>query len=202
MVSGRRAFKPSDCRKSDAFGKSVLQRHESRWRTGQGDGLMLRIAMSAAAFAAAMGSAATALAGSWDVGVGAGFGWYPQPVPPPGYYHHQPLVIIGRAPPPAAAGAVSPDDVFDALERAGYREFSPMADRGGVYELRAVNPAGDLVALEVSAHTGEIERELILAERLRNAPAAIVAPSSPRAPLSPPQPSQPAEEERDPLVVY
>jgi hypothetical protein len=111
-------------------------------------------------------------------------------------------VIIGRAPPPAAAGAFSPDDVFDSLESAGYREFSPMADRGGVYELRAVNPAGDLVALEVSAHTGEIERELILAERPRNAPAAIVAPSSPRAPLSRRQPSRPADEDRDPLVVY
>ena len=53
---------------------------------------------------------------------------------------------------------ISPDAVFDALEAAGYREFSPMAPRGDVYKLDAVNPRGDLVALEISVFTGAIEQ--------------------------------------------
>jgi hypothetical protein len=165
-----------------------------------GDALMLRIAM----FAAAAGTATTALAGSWDVGVGVGFGWYPQPVPPQGYYYEEPLAIIGPAPPPATNSFVSPDDVFDALERAGYGEFSPMAYRGALYELRAVNPGGDLVALQVSAYTGEIESELILAENRQNVPPVVTAPAYPRpAPLRPQQaPQATPEDERDPLVVY
>ena len=174
---------------------------------------MHKIAMSAA-LAAMFATASTGLAQSWGVGVGIGVGpawhygpppgyygygpppgYYGAPVvrraPPPAYYGGEPLVILGPAPPPAASG-VSADAVFDALERAGYREFGPMSHRGALYRLRAVNREGDLVDLEISAHTGEIERELILAESRRPQPRT----------LSRPTPPEPAGQGRDPLVVY
>jgi hypothetical protein len=179
---------------------------------------MLKTAISAAALAAAMGTASTGLAGSWGVGVGFGFETYPHYGPPPGYYeaprlygqvrprdyYGGPLVILGPAPPPYVGRMVTADDVFDMLEAAGYREFGPMAHRGAHYMLRAVNRRGDLVALEVSAYTGAIDREVILAQGSLNVPAAAAAPASPRTPRSRPQvtPPQPAAGERDPLVVY
>ncbi|MGH6926169.1 MAG: hypothetical protein ACRED5_20775 [Propylenella sp.] len=172
---------------------------------------MLKTALSAALFAAAVGTASTGLAESWGVGVGVGIGAYPHGAPPPGYYPYGPpppyygrpayrqpplgyhgegrWVILGPAPRALDGGVVMPDDVFDLLEAWGYREFGPMARRGPLYRLSAVNPVGDHVALEVSAYTGLIERELILAEG---------SPSPRPQPATPP----PAASGRDPLVVY
>jgi hypothetical protein len=120
------------------------------------------------------------------------------PAPPPAVYVPAPPVVYVPAPAPEVRSAVSPDAVFDALERAGYREFSPMAFRDGVYKLNAVNRRGDLVALEVSVLDGQVEREFILEAR-RAAPD--VPPQLPRRlPVAPPPtPVAPSE---DPLVVY
>ena len=144
-----------------------------------------------------------------SVGVGIEFGgpdyYGPPPVyygPPPGYLYEQPPTYYAPAPPPVVyapariPSAVSPDVVFDNLEDAGYREFGAMAFRDGVYKLSAVNRHGELVALEVSALTGEVEIEKIVGPGTAGAPP-VVPPS-----LNPPvHPSQ-AEPGSNPLVVY
>ncbi len=115
-------------------------------------------------------------------------------LPPPHYYGKVPFAVMG--PPPWEMGRVSPDAVFDALERAGYSQFGAMADRRDRYRLRAVNRYGDLVALEISVYTGRIERELVLSERRR--------PAHQRPPAVHAQPTPPAAAPNggDPLVVY
>ena len=146
-----------------------------------------------------------------SVGVGIEFGgpdyYGPPPVyygPPPGYLYEQPPIYYAPAPPPVVyapariPSAVSPDVVFDNLEDAGYREFGAMAFRDGVYKLSAVNRHGELVALEVSALTGEVEIEKIIGPGTAGAGPAAPAPPS----LAPPvHPSQ-AEPGSNPLVVY
>jgi hypothetical protein len=89
-------------------------------------------------------------------------------------------------PPPAPLAMQDPGAVLDALDRAGYRELSPMAHRG---PLPPPPPAPVLAA-------------------------PSVAPAAPPAPAAAPPPAagsptplrdrlQPLpEEERDPLVVY
>ena len=109
-------------------------------------------------------------------------------LPPPAYYGQAPFTVMGPAPRPG--GRVSPDTVFASLEAAGYHDFGPMAARNGVYRLSAVNPHGDLVALEIGIATGWIVRELILAERARQ-PRPIERQPAPKPP-----------ETRDPLVIY
>jgi hypothetical protein len=119
------------------------------------------------------------------------------------------------------------EDVARALRRAGYRELSPMHMRGHFYTLTGVEPGGDLVELEVSIFTGEIERVMLLQAGYRPPPppppAAVaaapppppleppIAAAPPPAPLAPPAGSSPAPleerlipppEEQDPLVVY
>src|SRR5262245_35623438 len=105
---------------------------------------MLRVAIFAGSLSAlAMLSSATAA--SWSVGVGVGFGgpgyYGPPPVyyaaPPPYVYEQPPPVYAAPPPPPIVHSSLSPDAIFDALESSGYREFSPMAFRDGVYKLNA-----------------------------------------------------------------
>ena len=71
-----------------------------------------------------------------------------------------------------------------------------MAFVDGVYKLSAVNLHGDLVALEVSALTGLVEFETIIA----NNEAPLAPPRLPvgTQPIPPPR----SEPGRDPLVVY
>jgi hypothetical protein len=158
---------------------------------------------------------------SWSVGVGVGYGEPPGYYgPPPAYLYEQPPVLyspppvyapppvvyapppVAYAPAPAVRSAVSPDAVFDALERAGYRELSPMAFRDGVYKLNAVNRRGDLVALEVSALSGEVEREFVLDGARRPVPPVVPHAARPAA-VNPPTASQaPKPGSQDPLVVY
>lgn len=111
--------------------------------------------------------------------------------PPPAYYAPG---IYQRAVP------LSPDAVFDLLERAGYREFGPMAPREPYYRLKAVNRRGDLVDLVVSMFTGRVEQERILALHQRPPSRASRTAPPPRAP-APPAPRPPADH-GDPLVVY
>jgi hypothetical protein len=123
----------------------------------------------------------------------------------------------------------APEDVLDRLDAAGYRELSPMARRGQVYKLSAVDPRGNLVALEISIFTGEIERADVLRAAYARPPvraprpvaAPAVAPVPRRAPAPAvaarpaPQPApgsnamrnrlQPPAEAQggdDPMVVY
>jgi hypothetical protein len=139
----------------------------------------------------------SASAQSWSFGVGVGFGpsvYGPPPVHgPPVYGEPEPPAIYAPASP--VPSAVPPDVVFDMLEEAGYREFSPMAFRDGVYKLNAVNRRGDLVALEVSAITGAIESEFLMASRET---APLPAPPAPPAVQQAPSNSGSG----DPLVVY
>ena len=154
-------------------------------------------------------AASPAAAGSWSFGVGVGFPpvyygpppvYYGPPpviyeaVPPPVYYGPPPVV---GAPPAPVLQIRDPGAVLGELEHAGYRELGPMAHRGPLYKLRALNPGGDLVALEISAYTGEIERELILQARRSE-------PLPPEPTVAPPEVPQaaPAGDGGDPLVVY
>ncbi len=164
------------------------------------------------AILAAAAGAAPAAAQSWGVGVEFGGPEYGPPpgyyAPPPGYYapapgYYAPPPGYG-APPQPTLQLLSPDAVFDALEDAGYREFGVMAPHGNYYSLDAVNPRGDLVALEVSAFTGLVERERVLAlnqrpprvERRMRAPVAVEPPK--RRPAAPP----PNSHDGNPDVVY
>jgi len=153
-------------------------------------------------------AASPALAQSW------GFGEAPYYDGAPDYYEDGPVVVA-----PRPRYFASPDSVFDMLEDEGFRELSPMAERGPFYRLNAVSPEGDLVALEISVRSGEIEREVILQPRRRIVrvpaperviappppPAASVAPQAAPAPMRErlrPSPEEQSQDDRDPLVVY
>ncbi len=159
---------------------------------------MARIAAMTVLFLAAGATAAVpAAAQSFSVGVGVGSGYghhhgrrHVYNEPPPFYAPYEPPVVYSMMP---------PDAVFDSLEERGYREFSPMAFRDGVYKLNAVNRRGDVVALEVNVVTAEIMRELVLAEhqgRRHVSPAPVAPVPAPSVPETPPA------DGRDPLVVY
>jgi hypothetical protein len=183
MVSAILGFKGPLRRKTDAFGRSRRRAFGGRSR---GRGRSEKVSREAILLAAILASATTVSAAAAQT-----FGG--------------PLIIEG--PVYQRAIPIAPDAIFDALEAAGYREFSPMAPREPVYALKAVNPEGDLVALEISMFTGEIELELILAANYRPplrayrptaAPQAAVPPPPPIAPAAPPPPAG----GHDPLVVY
>lgn len=165
-----------------------------------------KIALAAALAAAA---ASPASAGSWGVGVGVGFGppvlyeapppvvYYEQPAilhappPPPAVYYEAPVYEVIPPPPPAVLHMEAPEDVLANLSEAGYRDLGPMARRGSVYRLKAVNPYGDTVELEISIFTGEIETSRILHVR-RSAPPPAPAPVAvaPVPAAAPPPPAQ------------
>ncbi len=150
---------------------------------------MFRNPLLYSALFAAAAAVSPASAQSWGWGVETGGPAYygaPPAYYAPGYYPR--------------ARPISPDAVFNALEAAGYREFGPMAPREPIYRLNAVNPRGDLVALEISMFTGEIERERILAVHQRPPLRAYRQAPAPRT-SAPAAPSPPAAQ-HDPLVVY
>ena len=141
---------------------------------------MSRFLCATAALALAI-AAGPAAAQSWGFGVELGTPVYgPPPVyyqyaeppyyaaEPPVYYGTPPVVVVPRE--RRVLRIVSPDRVLDRLDAEGYRELGPMRRRGSIYSLSAVAPEGDVVALEVSAVTGEIEREFVL-EPARKKPA-------------------------------
>jgi hypothetical protein len=163
-------------------------------RVAHEDRPMLR-SLSFASVFALTGIVSPAAAQSWGFGVEVGPGYYGPPVyyerVRPRFYHGQPPVVL--APAPHVFHMVAPDDVLDELEDAGYRELSPMRRRGRFYLVNAVDPDGNLVALEVSIFTGEIERARILEARHR-APPRFAAPraASPRVARTAPQAAPPA----------
>jgi hypothetical protein len=152
---------------------------------------------------AAAGLAQSATAQSWRYGPpgldGPPVVYYdPRFVAPPGHY----AVPRGRRLLPVPT-VVSPDAVFDRLEDAGYSGLSPMAPRGEFYKLTAIDPAGNLVRLEVSIFSGTIENSYVLEAGVRvpsapvernrkrvRAPAAPVAaePARPIEPAALPRP--------------
>ena len=199
--------------------------------------------MRRAIFAALLlaGAAVSPAAAQWGAGIEIGPGYYdPYDGPPPGYYdddpyfedgpyyRERPVFIVPEPRPIVRARPLSPDAVLDILEDEGFRELGPMALRGSFYKLSAVNPEGEVVGLEISAFSGEIEREFILqparrVERERPArivaqPAAPIIAPAPRAIAPAPAPSQAAApppmrdrlrpvpqepaEGKDPLVIY
>jgi hypothetical protein len=202
---------------------------------------MHKVISLTAALASSVVLIGPATAQSWGGGIGMQFG-PPVYVEPPVY--GEPPVLYEE---PAAMAQfseapidVAPDgrpvfhmeaaeDVARALQRAGFRELSPMNMRGHFYELTAVEPGGDLVQLEVSIFTGEIERVMLLQAGYRPPPpppaaVAVVAPpppvqpppavtpppTPPAVPAPPAGPSPapledrliPPPEEQDPLVIY
>jgi hypothetical protein len=153
-----------------------------------------------AALATAAGAAAPAAAQSWGFGVGIGLGppvvYEPpplyveppiiyEPAPPPVLYEPPP-VVLAPVPRPVLR-AEAPEVIFARLDEAGYRELGPMRQRGNFYTLTAVDPGGDLVALQISVFTGDIVgARLVQAGYLR--PVQMMPPASVRAAAAPPPP--------------
>lgn len=158
---------------------------------------MLRTMTIAAALALAGTMASSAAAQSWGFGVEARPRYYDGPPvvyrrAAPGYYGDAPVVL--RRVEPRVFHMEAPEDVLDDLEDDGYSEMSPMRRRGQFYMLTAVDPDGNLVALDISIFTGEILNERILEARLqapprvRRAPRAAPVAAPPPAPRAAPQP--------------
>lgn len=126
---------------------------------------MLRTRTIAAAMAVAGAMASPAVAQSWGFDLGGGPDYYGEPpvvyrrAPVPRYYDG-PVVL--RRVDPRVLHMEAPEDVLDDLDNAGFTELSPMRRRGQLYLLSAVDPDGNLVALEISIFTGEIERTRVL----------------------------------------
>src|SRR5687767_8163698 len=113
--------------------------------------------LRATILAATLAAATPAAAGSWGFGVGFGYGppvfWGPPPVyddrpviihrAPPARFYQEPPMFAAPAEPPPVYRIFGPDEVFAMLDSAGFSELSPMARRGAVYKVRAVNPDGD-----------------------------------------------------------
>src|SRR5918997_179525 len=109
---------------------------------------------------------------------------------PPAYYYEEPPMYVPAEPPPVYR-MVGPDEVFDMLDAAGYRELSPMARRGAVYRLNAVSPDGDLVALDISIFSGAIERARVIEARYA-APPPVAPPLAVVPPPATPKPARQA----------
>jgi hypothetical protein len=195
-------------RKYDAFADKVFLGGRQRQVAKMPKLTVSILALTAAAIAS------PAIAGSWGFGVGMEFGGPGYYGPPPGYYGPPP-VYYGPPPgpyvappppvyhqPPPVLPVVTPDAVLDGLEAAGYRNLGPMAERGGLYRLGAVNPRGDVVALEISVYSGAIERELIMEARSASGPQLVQQPVPYAAPPAPAVPPAPSDQQRNPLVIY
>ena len=156
--------------------------------------------ISALAVVCTLAATAPAQAQSWGFGVEFGAPvYYGAPVyvgPPPVYY--EPPVIYQPAPPvyyeeapivrvPAPSRVLrmeAPEDVLAGLEAAGYEVRGPIDRRGALFFVTATAPNGDLVALEISIFSGEIERTHVLEARYAAAP-----PAPPAVPRPVPQPA-------------
>lgn len=176
---------------------------------------MLRVMGVGAALAVAA-AAAPASAGPWGVGYG-----------PPVYYDAPPRVLYGApdGPPAFYDGprayrrngpvVIAPgsrilhmeavEDVRGRLLDQGFRDLSRVKRRGARYFVRGVNPGGDLVALQISIFTGDIERVDLLeagvsepqrrgpraAARARAEAPARAAPARPTMAARPTAPARP-----------
>ena len=117
---------------------------------------MLRITIAAALIASA---AAPAAAEVFSFGFGVGTPIFrPQYVEPaPAYRVYRGPVIIGPVPEePGVYHMEAARDVEASLRRRGFTEVSPLARHGHLYHGNAVDPAGNLVALQISIFSGEI----------------------------------------------
>lgn len=157
---------------------------------------MLRITIAAALIASA---AAPASAEVFSFGFGAGAPIYRPAEPAPSYRVYRGPAVIGRVPEaPNVYHMEAARDVEASLRRRGFTEVSPLARHGHLYHGNAVDPAGNLVALQLSIFSGEIVDADILepARGVARAPAArTYAPPPPvtsTAPVIPRQAVAPA----------
>ncbi len=60
---------------------------------------------------------------------------------------------------PRPAPRLSIREIYDRMEAAGYRDLRQIEFDTGRYEVKARNPQGERVKLDVNATTGEIEHE-------------------------------------------
>lgn len=199
---------------------------------------MFRTMTLAASLAALAATASPAAAASWEfsgaVGPRVYYGPPPVHLQAPVIYRRAPMiyrqapVVVGPAPAPIY-DMEAPEDIIESLQDAGFTELSPITRRGAVYRLNAVDPEGNVVALDISIFTGEIERSRILQARFQAAPAPAPRPVARAAPSpapveaaapppaaarptgTPPStlrerlepvPDEAGEGDRDPLVVY
>jgi len=116
---------------------------------------MLRITIAAALIASAA-APASAEVFSFGFGVGAPI-FRPQYVEPaPAYRVYRGPEIIGPVPEGGVYHMEAARDVEASLRRRGFTEVSPLARHGHLYHGNAVDPAGNLVALQISIFSGEI----------------------------------------------
>jgi hypothetical protein len=135
---------------------------------------MLRITIAAALIA---GAAAPAAAEVFSFGFGVGAPIFrPQYVEPaPAYRVYRGPEIIGPVPEGGVYHMEAARDVEASLRSRGFTEVSPLARHGHLYHGNAVDPAGNLVALQISIFSGEI----VDADILEPARATVRAPAAP-----------------------
>ncbi len=133
---------------------------------------------------AGLAAVSPASAQSWGFGVGVEVGpqvfFGPPPViyeAPPAVLYEEPTTVIVPAPRSRVVHMEAPEDVLDRLARKGYSDFGPIDRRGALYVVSAIDPNGNLVALDISIFTGRIEHSSILEARYAAPP--------PRAPVKP-----------------
>jgi hypothetical protein len=135
---------------------------------------MLRITIAAALIA---GAAAPASAEVFSFGFGVGAPIFrPQYVEPaPAYRVYRGPEIIGPVPDSREVYHMeAARDVEASLRSRGFSEVSPLARHGHLYHGRAVDPAGNLVALRISIFSGDI----VDADILEPARAVVRAPAA------------------------
>ncbi len=136
-----------------------------------------------------------AAAQSWGFGVEVGPEVFLGPPPvyyeppvvyeaPAGIYYEEPTTIIVPSPRAPVLHMEAPEDVVDNLARLGYSNFGPIDRRGALYMLTAIDPEGDLVSLEISIQSGDIEWSSVLEARYAAPP-----PVARRAPAAKPKPA-------------
>jgi hypothetical protein len=134
---------------------------------------MLRITIAAALLATAAAPAAAEVF-SFGIGVGAPIyrPYYAEPAP--AYRVYRGPVILGPAPEaPGVYHMEAARDVEASLRSRGFTEVSPLARHGHLYHGNAVDPGGNLVALQISIFSGEI----VDAEILEPGRAIVRAPA-------------------------
>jgi len=116
---------------------------------------------------------------------------------PPVVLYEEPPVVIAPAFRPRVLHMEAPEDVLARLARDGYGDLGPIDRRGALYVLTASDPKGDLVSLEISIFSGEVQRASVLEARYAAVPSR--PPAAPRSPAARPAPAAaPAQPARIP----
>lgn len=120
---------------------------------------------------------------------------YYRPYPP--RYYQGPVVVVPRQAPMPRVQVVAPEEVRGNLQASGFSDISRIRARGAVYEMTAVDPDGNLVALAVSMYSGRIEGMNVLqadyARRSVPERAPVIRRAEPIEPAPPTRRAAPAE---------